>query len=138
MLRRAVRIARPGESTDRQRPMEQTISQHRPRGFVSLTSSRFGPVYRNGRRFESGGIRVISAEVEAGPPQVGIVAGRTVGNAVRRNRTKRRLREALGRVALRPDTAYVVIASPEVAAMPFGTLVGRLGEAITGSEETRG
>lgn len=118
--------------------MEQVISQHRPRGFVSLASSRFGRVYRNGHRAESGGIRVISADAEAGPPQVGIVAGRTVGNAVRRNRTKRRLREALGRVALRPDTAYVVIASPEVAVMPFGTLVDRLGEAIAGSEESEG
>jgi ribonuclease P protein component len=118
--------------------MEQAISQHRPRGFVSLGSSRFGRVYRKGHRSESGGIRVISVEAEVGPPQVGIVAGRTVGNAVRRNRAKRRLREALGRVALRPDTAYVVVASPEVVAMPFGTLVGRLGEAIAGSEETQG
>ena len=118
--------------------MEQVISQHRSRQFVSLASSRFGPVYRNGHRSESGGIRVISADAEAGPPQVGIVAGRTVGNAVRRNRTKRRLREALGWVALRPDTAYVVVASPEVAAIPFGTLVDRLGEAIAGSEGTQG
>ena len=138
MLRRAARTARSGESTEWQLPMEQAISQHRSRGFISLTSPRFGRVYRNGRRSESGGIRVISADAEAGPPQVGIVASRMMGNAVRRNRAKRRLREALGRVDLRPDTAYVVVASPEVAAMPFERLVGRLAEAIAGSEETQG
>lgn len=43
----------------------------------------------------------------------------------------------MGQVELRPDTAYVVVASPEVAAMPFGKLVKQLDEAMRGSKESR-
>jgi len=100
-----------------------------------LASSRFAPVYRRGRRSKVDGILVIVAEGESGPPQVGIVAGRTVGNAVQRNRAKRRLREAVSQVELRPDTAYVVVASPEVATVPFGELKDRLGAALAKNEE---
>jgi len=77
---------------------------------------------------------VICAGGEKGPPQVGIVASRRVGGAVTRNRAKRRLREALGRVDLRRDTAYVVVASPNVTTMGFDHLVHGLGDAIAESE----
>jgi ribonuclease P protein component len=82
---------------------------------------------------------VICARAERGLPQVGIVASRRVGGAVTRNRAKRRLREALMRVELRPDTAYVVVATPGVATMGFDHLVRELGVAITasGEEENR-
>ena len=69
-----------------------------------------------------------------GPPQVGFVAARRVGNAVRRNRAKRRLREAIIKVELQADTAYVVIASPGVATMRFDDLTCRLSEAVTAGE----
>ncbi len=78
---------------------------------------------------------MITSPGKPGPPQVGIVAGRVVGNAVRRNRVKRRLREAMGRVELRPDTAYVVVASPEVGALRFDVLVERLAAAVAENEE---
>jgi ribonuclease P protein component len=70
---------------------------------------------------------------------VGIVASLRVGGAVARNRAKRRLREALMRVELKSDTAYVVVASPNVVTMRFDDLVGELGTAITasGEEENR-
>jgi len=77
---------------------------------------------------------VICADGEGRLPQVGIVASRRVGNAVTRNRAKRRVREALMRVRLRGDTAYVVIASPGVATMGFDCLVRGLGDAIAESE----
>jgi ribonuclease P protein component len=73
---------------------------------------------------------VIRATAEIGSPQVGIVASRRIGNAVRRNRAKRRLREALMGVDLEPDTAYVVIAPPGAATMEFGELTRRLREAV--------
>jgi len=66
---------------------------------------------------------VIRAQGTVGPPQVGIVAARRVGNAVQRNRAKRRLRAALGSADLQRDTAYVVVASPDVVSMEFGELV---------------
>ena len=77
---------------------------------------------------------MICAGGETGLPQVGIVASRRVGGAVTRNRAKRRLREALMRVGLRQDTAYIVVASPDVATMGFEHLVHGLGSAIAESE----
>ena len=77
---------------------------------------------------------MICAGGENGLPQVGIVASRRVGGAVTRNRAKRRLREALKRVELRQDTAYVVVASPDTAGMGFDHLIHGLGDAISESE----
>ena len=73
---------------------------------------------------------VIAAEGQPGPPQVGFVAGRKVGNAVVRNRAKRRLREAMARVTLRDGITYVVIAQPGVDGAPFGQLVAGLEAAV--------
>ena len=78
---------------------------------------------------------VIRAPGAPGRPQVGFVAGRRVGNAVRRNRAKRRLRAAAGLVPLDPDTAYVVIASPEVVTVEFRRLTAWLRRAAGGREE---
>jgi len=55
----------------------------------------------------------------AGPPRVGVVAGRRVGGAVVRNRVKRRLREALARAELRDGTDYVVVAFPGAATATY-------------------
>ena len=78
---------------------------------------------------------MIRTAAETGPPQVGIVASRRVGNAVRRNRAKRRLREAMMRVELLPDTAYVVVAPAGAATMEFDELTRRLREAIDRGEQ---
>ena len=80
---------------------------------------------------------MICAIGERGLPQVGIVASRRVGGAVVRNRAQRRLREALLRVELMPDKAYVVIASPGVVTMGFDRLVRELGEAVVASGEEK-
>lgn len=78
---------------------------------------------------------MIRAGGENGVPQVGIVASRRVGGAVSRNRAKRRLREALMRIELEKDTAYVVVASPDVVTLGFGDLVRDVGTAIAASGE---
>ncbi len=66
---------------------------------------------------------MISCPIDPGPPQVAFVANRKVGGAVQRNRAKRRLREAMRRVALEPDTAYVVQATSAVLEASFMQLV---------------
>jgi len=58
------------------------------------------------------------------------VAGRRVGNAVVRNRAKRRLREATARVKLCEDTAYVVVAQRGLNDAPFDELVEWVGDAV--------
>ena len=67
------------------------------------------------------------------------MANRRVGGAVQRNRAKRRLREAMRRVALEPGTAYVVQATSAVVDAPFMQLVEWLASATgtaPGARET--
>ena len=100
-------------------------------------TSRFTAVYRTGKRHRVDDLVVIQARGDHGPAQVGFVAGRRVGNAVRRNRARRRLREAVARIRLRPDTAYVIIAGPRVADVDFSVLVEWLRRAVGTDELAR-
>jgi len=66
---------------------------------------------------------------------VGITVTRKIGGAVVRNRAKRRLREALRRVAPergRPGHDYVAVARPPALSQPFAELVAELGSAFSG------
>lgn len=94
----------------------------------------FAKIFQNGERRRCGDVVAVVAPGEPGPPQVGVVAGRKVGNAVRRNRAKRRLRAALERVTLAEDTAYVVIGGPVVPDVEFARLVGWVSTAVGGTD----
>lgn len=65
-----------------------------------------------------------------GPARVGLVVGRRVGNAVERNRAKRRLRHALTQIPLEQGMDYVIIADREVLDIAFESLVERLAAAV--------
>lgn len=67
---------------------------------------------------------------ESRPPRVGLVVSKAAGNAVTRNRIKRRLRQSLPLVPLEPGTDYVIIANKEVADAPHPELVGWLQRAL--------
>jgi len=85
-------------------------------------------------------IVVFIAEDRPGLPQVGFVAGRRIGNAVARNRAKRRLREAAARVRLPGGTAWIVVALPGVNDASFTRLVRWLEQAarsVTVQEQVR-
>lgn len=90
---------------------------------------------RKGIRRRAGGITVFAAPGGSDRPRVAFVAGRAVGPAVRRNRAKRRLREALALVPIRAGRDYVVIASEAVTEAPFEDLVAWLARAV--NEEDR-
>lgn len=62
----------------------------------SLSSSRdFARAFRTGRKATSDGITVFVAESDdRGPARLGMAIRRSAGNAVARNKTKRRVREA--------------------------------------------
>jgi ribonuclease P protein component len=85
-----------------------------------------------------GAVVVLAAEGVSGEPQVGFVADRRVGNAVERNRAKRRLREAMARTAPRDGMTFVVIARPGVNDAAFSQLVRWLDSACRESNESVG
>lgn len=82
-------------------------------------SSDIGKVRRIGIRRRVGGITIFAAAGEPGLARVAFVAGRAAGSAVRRNRAKRRLREAVRRIPLREGRDYVVTADGSVVDAPF-------------------
>jgi ribonuclease P protein component len=108
------------------------VSLPRAVAYVSLRSAAdVGRVRKVGTRRRVGGIVVFAATRDAGPARLAFVAGRSVGNAVRRNRAKRRLREAVRRVPVRTGYDFVVIATPVVVDAPFETLVTWARRALT-------
>ena len=95
-------------------------------------SASFERVLRHGVRHHLGGITVVGLERGGvGSARVGLVVGRRVGNAVVRNRVKRRLRAVLREIGLEDGIDYVVIGSAAVARVPFRTLCGWLREAVS-------
>ena len=72
--------------------------------------------------------------------RVGFTASRKVGNAVIRNRAKRRLRAAAAQILPvqgSPGTDYVLIARAATAARPYGALVADLAAALRRVERSR-
>lgn len=111
-----------------------------------------------GRRFHLPTLSLQAAERrvppvggDAGRARFGLTVSRKVGNAVVRNRVKRRLREAVrrieGRGSARPDLLqeglpapsfdYVVVARTEALSRPFETLVEDLAAGIAGAHQRR-
>jgi ribonuclease P protein component len=77
-------------------------------------------VYREGRRYP-GDILVLYVRPTEGGRRVGVTAGRRLGGAVMRNRTKRRLREAYRRIEprLRGHGDVVLVARTAAAVARF-------------------
>lgn len=74
------------------------------------------------------------------PVRVGFTATRKLGNAVVRNRTRRRLKEAARLVlAERPLAGFdlVLIGRPETRRLPFARLRAELAQALDRLEEPR-
>lgn len=102
----------------------------------------FSEIYRTGKRSRKGGLVVLSAPsrdiggANVHEAKIGFVAGRKVGNAVHRNRAKRRMREAARRVDLPAGTDLVLIATPAVNEVSFELLCGWLSDALAGHTMT--
>lgn len=92
------------------------------------------------RRGKSGGARYLSVRWRPTPEEgarVGIVVSRKVGNAVVRNRVRRRLREGLRALLIERPTRQrplacdlIVIARPEAASADYHELKRALGTAL--------
>jgi len=98
----------------------------------SLASSRRIREVRAARQRAASATMAVSAlrGSDPGEPRVAVVAGRAVGNAVRRNRAKRRLRAAARQVAL-PAVDLVVDARPAAVDAPFEQLPADLRRLTT-------
>jgi ribonuclease P protein component len=119
--------AKPGRSGGSQGPTP--ARPHAPVGLIWRVRDRatFAVLARAERHVRGPvAIRFVPGEVEAPPRVAYAVSG--VGNAVARNRVRRRLRAAVARAQadLVAGGAYLVSARREVMTMPFDTLVETL------------
>ncbi|MCB8839585.1 ribonuclease P protein component [Aurantimonas sp. VKM B-3413] len=76
-----------------------------------------------------------------GPPRVGLTVTRKVGNAVVRNRIRRRLREAIrlhAEADMAPGLDYVIVARRDVFDMPFETLIAELSRRVSRARRPAG
>ena len=74
-------------------------------------------------------------------PRVGFTASRKVGNAVVRNRARRRLKalaEAILARQAKPDRDYVLIARHNTATLPFAALEAGLVQALVKVDGLKG
>lgn len=80
------------------------------------------------------------ARGDDGPARIGFTVSKKIGNAVERNRARRRLREAVRMAAaqtMRPGMDYVVIARREAIEFPFERLVKDVSGAVERVHRTR-
>lgn len=76
------------------------------------------------------------ARKDDGAPRIGVTVTKKVGNAVVRNRIRRRIKEAVRVHAaddMSPGNDYVIVARRDVLAAPFSTLKAELARRIRGT-----
>lgn len=95
----------------------------------------FRRVLKEGTRRRSGGVVMVQCPGLEGPPRVGLVVSKSAGNAVTRNRIKRRLRHIVRTLPLKPGIDYVIIGASQVADVPHPSLVGWLERALEGTRD---
>ena len=78
----------------------------------------------------AGAVVHVRRRAAAGPPRLTVVAGKKIGNAVARNRAKRRLRACVRALALRPGRDYVIMARPAALSAPYPELCSTLHRTI--------
>lgn len=96
-------------------------------------SAEYLRCYRRGRRLRGSLLRLHFAPNPLGHARLGITASRKVGNAVVRNRLKRRIREAFRRWPGRPELPaldVVVHVEPAAAGASFPELAAELADLL--------
>lgn len=94
------------------------------------SKSEIAKVVRDGSREVSDHVRVVALSIE-GPACVALAVGRRAGNAVARNRIKRRIRAAVAELGLPEGCAYVVWADSRVERMDYWELLVTLKKLTT-------
>jgi len=112
-------------SSSAARPRDGTASQSERAAYQRLTDpEHFRLVYREGARISDGLLILYTRGSGLSVRRLGIVAPGRLGTAVRRNRVRRRLREAArAAVAVLPaGTDVVVVARAAAAGAPYAAL----------------
>jgi ribonuclease P protein component len=94
-------------------------------------STEFQVLFQRGKRVDRPALIVLYRDVSH-PTRVGFAVSRKLGNAVQRNRARRRLREAYRatRASAPLHAALVIIGRPAVLTAPFQALVDQLRQAL--------
>jgi ribonuclease P protein component len=108
-------------------------------GIRSLRNSRdFARVFRTGRRASSDGVTVyVATSPDGGAARLGLAIKRGSGNAVARNRTKRRLRAAWGRLDLTEPMDVVIRADRSAVEERYQEMEKHLVSALRSSGALR-
>jgi ribonuclease P protein component len=91
--------------------------------------AEFRRVLEKGQKRRVGDLVVVKAPGQPHIARHGLVAGRRTGNAVQRNRIRRRLRAAIRLTGLPVGFDYVLLAGPGLLDVDFPTLRAWLDEA---------
>ena len=107
-------------------------STHPERGVRRLRASRDVRAVFATRQAAGSAVAVVHGRQrdDDQPPRVAVVAGRAVGNAVQRNRVKRRLRAAVAALALRPGADYVIVGRAQALTSPWDELRAALARCV--------
>lgn len=116
--------------------------QHRMRA-----SAQFSQTTRSGVRSGRRNLVLYTAKINEEPTLIGFIVSKAVGNAVTRNKTKRRLREQIARFVTENPTGYTIVirALPAAASASYTEIASdlesallsnlkKLGEALLGSD----
>lgn len=99
----------------------------------SLTrGEEFRTVYAAGRRLAFSVATIYVLPRPSSEARLGVSVGRKIGGAVQRNRLRRRIREAFGRVRPRlwQGVDIVIVPRPSAADVPFSRLVSSISAAL--------
>lgn len=102
-----------------------------PRSERLSRPEEFQAVFHTGMRVERPSVLILWRGAD-GPRQVGFAVSRQIQGAVRRNRARRRVREAYRatRQALPDGVQAVVVARPRAAAGPYAEVLQDMREAL--------
>jgi ribonuclease P protein component len=86
-----------------------TIGENMQHTYTLKTNNDFRRIYNRGKSFVSSGIVVYVTRNSAGYNRIGLTVGKKIGNAVKRNRAKRVMREAFISFENRLKSGYDIV-----------------------------
>jgi ribonuclease P protein component len=114
------------------------LSGRLPRQERLTRSAEFQALFQKGKRVDRPSLIVLWRDADASR-RVGFAVSRQLGTAVKRNRVRRRLREAYrrSREAAPADIGLVIIGRPGALTVDFNDLVAEMRDALAGIARSR-